>query len=43
MNKFMMFNTIAQRAFDNDEAQFMNFSKLLVDTARGTVQNYSKE
>ena len=33
MPKFMNFNSVARNAFNNDEAQFASFSKLLVDAA----------
>lgn len=42
MPRFMNFNSTVQNAFDNDEAQFMNFTKLLVDTAKKEVKEYSQ-
>lgn len=42
MNKFMYFNETVRNAFANDEAQYMNFNKLLVDVAFGK-QEVSKE
>ena len=43
MANFMNFNEVTRRAFENDETQFMNFSQLLVDAARNTVKEYTKE
>lgn len=43
MANFMNFNEVTRRAFENDENQFMNFSQLLVDAARNTVKEYTKE
>ena len=42
MSKFMRFNSVARNAFENDEVQFANFSKLLVDAAKKEVQEYSQ-
>lgn len=42
MPKFMRFNSVARNAFGNDEAQFINFSKLLIDAAKKEVQEYSQ-
>ena len=42
MSKFMRFNSVARNAFENDEAQFANFSKLLIDAAKKDVQEYSQ-
>ena len=41
MKNLMTFNVTVQNAFENDNEQFMNFSQLLIDTARGEVQEYS--
>ena len=41
MKNLMMFNATVQNAFDNDNENFVNFSQLLVDAARGEVQEYS--
>ena len=41
MKNLMTFNATVQNAFENDNEQFMNFSQLLVDAARGEVQEYS--
>jgi hypothetical protein len=41
MKNLMMFNTTVQNAFDNDNENLVNFSQLLVDAARGEVQDYS--
>ena len=38
MNKFMSFNATMQAAFDNDEAKFENFSKMLVDAAMNNLE-----
>lgn len=43
MSKFIYFDTIARNAFDNDETQYANFSKLLVDTAKHQVTEYSEK
>lgn len=43
MTKFMRFDTTARNAFDNDEATYANFEKLLVDSARKQVKEYSAE
>ena len=42
MPKFMNFNSIVRNAFNNDEAQFASFSKLLVDAAKKNVEEYSQ-
>ena len=42
MSKFMRFNSVARNAFENDEAQYVNFSKLLIDAAKKEVQEYSQ-
>ena len=41
MKNLMMFNATVQNAFDNDNDKFMNFGALLLDAARGEVQEYS--
>lgn len=41
MAKFMRFDSVVRNAFENDETQFVNFSRLLVDTAKNQVQGYS--
>lgn len=41
MKNLMTFNTTVQNAFDNDNENFINFSALLLDAARGEVQEYS--
>lgn len=43
MTKFMRFDTTTRNAFDNDEATYANFEKLLVDSARKQVKEYSTE
>lgn len=43
MTKFMRFDTTARNAFNNDEATYANFEKLLVDSARKQVKEYSAE
>lgn len=43
MANFMMFNDVARNAFENDASQFNHFSKLLVDTAKKKVQEYTQE
>lgn len=43
MTKFMRFDTTVRNAFDNDEAIYANFEKLLVDSARKQVKEYSAE
>ncbi len=42
MSKFMRFNSVVRNAFENDEAQFANFSQLLVDAAKKDVKEYSQ-
>lgn len=42
MNKFMNFAANVQNVFNNDENDFIAFSQLMIDTARGT-QSVSKE
>ena len=42
MSKFMRFNSVVRNAFENDEAQFVNFSQLLVDAAKRDVKEYSQ-
>lgn len=41
MKNLMKFNATVQNAFDNDNEKFVNFSQLLIDAARGEVQQYS--
>ena len=41
MKNLMMFNTTVQNAFDNDNANLVCFSELLLDAARGEVKEYS--
>lgn len=41
MKNLMMFDATVQRAFDNNEADFVCFSELLLDAARGEVKEYS--
>ena len=41
MKNLMMFNTTVQNAFENDNANLVYFSELLLDTARGEVKGYS--
>ena len=43
MANFMMFNEVTRNAFANDATQFNHFSKLLVDTAKRSVQEYTQE
>ena len=43
MKKLIMFNEVVRNAFKNDETNFANFSALLVDAAKNTVKEYSKE
>ena len=43
MANFMMFNEVTRNAFENDATQFNHFSKLLVDTAKRSVQEYTQE
>ncbi len=42
MSKFMNFNSVVRNAFENDEAQFANFSQLLIDAAKKDVKEYSQ-
>lgn len=42
MSKFMRFNSVVRNAFENDEAQFANFSQLLIDAAKKEVKEYSQ-
>lgn len=41
MNKFMNFDAVVQAAFDNDETNYMNFNKLMIDTYKGNVEGYT--
>lgn len=41
MTKFMRFDINVKNAFDNDEVTYANFEKLLVDSARKQVEEYS--
>lgn len=41
MKNLMTFNTTVQKAFDNDNTQFVHFNELLLDAARGTVKEHS--
>ena len=41
MKNLMMFDTTVQRAFDNNNDDFVCFSELLIDAARGEVKEYS--
>jgi hypothetical protein len=41
MSKFMKFNETVRNAFKNDETKYANFEKLLVDTARKKVEEYT--
>ena len=43
MNKFMRFDLNVREAFKNDEVEYKNFEKLLVDTARKQVEEYTYE
>ena len=43
MNKFMRFDANVRNAFENDEIKYQNFEKLLVDTARKQVKEYTYE
>ena len=43
MSKFIYFNNVAKAAFENDETQYNYFSKLLVDTAKHEVKEYSEK
>ena len=40
---FMNFNHIARNAFNDDATQYANFQKLLVDSARKQVKEYSAQ
>ena len=41
MKKFMSFDAKVQAAFNNDEADFAAFGKLMLDAAHGTVEGFS--
>ena len=41
MKNLMLFNTTVQNAFENSNEKFMHFNELLLDSARGTVKEYS--
>ena len=41
MKHLMKFNTTVQNAFDNSNEDFIHFSELLIDAARGEVKEYS--
>ena len=41
MKNLMTFNTTVQNAFDNENANLVCFSELLLDAARGEVKEYS--
>ena len=41
MKNLMTFDATVQRAFDGDNENFVHFSELLLDAARGEVKNYS--
>ena len=41
MKNLMLFNTTVQSAFSNDNEQFVHFNELLLDSARGTVKDYT--
>lgn len=41
MRNLMTFNTTVQNAFDNDNENFVCFSELLLDAARGEVKEFS--
>lgn len=41
MKNLMKFSTTVQAAFDHDNENLINFSELLLDTARGEVKEYS--
>ena len=41
MKNLMTFNTTVQNAFDNSNEDFICFSELLIDAARGEVKEYS--
>lgn len=41
MKNLMTFNATVQNAFNNDNEDFVCFSELLLDTARGEVKEYS--
>ena len=38
MNKFMMFDANVRNVFENDEAKFVAFNKLMLDTAAGSFE-----
>ena len=40
---FMRFDSVVRDAFDNDATKFAHFSELLLDTARNTVKEFTKE
>ena len=42
MLNFMKFNEVTKSAFNNDAAQFANFSQLLIDAAKHEVKEYSQ-
>ena len=41
MKNLMLFNNTVQNAFENSNEKFMHFNELLLDSARGTVKEYS--
>ena len=41
MSKFMNFDARVQHAFNDDVNDYVAFNKLMLDAARGTVENYS--
>lgn len=41
MSKFMNFDARVQHAFHDDVNDYVAFNKLMLDAARGTVENYS--
>ena len=43
MTKFMTFSNNVQNVFHNDENEYVNFSQLLLDAARGTTEVSKKE
>ena len=43
MKNLMRFNATVQNAFDNDQANFEDFHKLLLDCSRNTVEEYSNK
>ena len=43
MNKFMRFDANVRSAFKDDVVEYKNFEKLLVDTARKQVEEYTYE